>query len=512
MSKPLIETLVRASVPLGGLTLILIALPPMPAGSHATDLLVAAALLAVGSVAWLLGRHQQGLCAVLAGTALAAIGNADATNGSANLRGLAIAAGPLVVPLAAGACGARGRWWWLAIAGGILAGPVRSLAYNPFLDPNCEFCSSSAAALAHRPALARALLLGGLILTAVALGVAALRSRRRWVVMSLAAIAAATMLRPDLRLVAALIAVGVMSVDVVRIGAAQHRIRSLVDMLRRDADLQQTLRRTLGDPELTVHYCIDEDENAPPVAASVSTTEPRHQRISTELRVGGKLVAVINHDPGAAEVGALANALDGSARLALDNESMTAQLAARTRELQHSRVRIVERADEERRRLERDVHDGAQQHVLALGFDIRVALAGYPADSPSHRVLEECLEETMGVLDDLREVSHGLYPPSLDAGGLAPALRALARRAQVPMTLREMPEARLPSTVERTVFAIVADAADRARSELGVRIASGADCVEVLIPAKRTRPLRRWSTDWQHSAEASPPARLRFER
>jgi signal transduction histidine kinase len=488
MPTLLTDTIVRASVPLGGLALILVALPPQPAGAHAADLLVAAVLLAVGSIAWLVGRRMQGLCAVLAGTALAAIGNVDATSGSANLRGLAIAAAPLVIPLAAGACGGHGRLWWLALAGGVVAGPLRSLVYNPFLDPACQLCRPSAAAIVHSPDVARALLLLGLVLTAAALGWMALRPQRRWIYVSMAAIALATLWTAGLRLVAGSIAVGVLGVEIIRVVVAQRTIRELVDMLRRDADLEQTLRRTLGDPELTVSYCIDEDEGETPDPARGSRPDRPDQQVSTELRIDGNVVAVVHHNPTAVEVAELANALDGSARLALDNESVTAQLAARTRDLQRSRVRIVERADNERRRLERDVHDGAQQHVLALGFDLRIALAGLAADSPLYRVLEQCLQEAMNVLDDLRELSHGLYPPSLDTGGLTPALRALSRRATVPLMIHDLPESRMQPTVERTVFAIVADAADRAHGELSVTILPRSESFEVLIEGDTDSP------------------------
>jgi signal transduction histidine kinase len=487
-SRPLADAIVRASVPLGGVVLMLSALPTLPNGAHAADQFVAAALLATGSVAWLVGRHLQGLCAVLVGGALAAIGNVDANRGSASLRGFAIAAGPLVIPLASAAAGWHARWSWLALAGGVFAGPVRSLVYDPFLDPHCLVCRPSAAAVVHRPDVAQALLLMGLALTVAALALAAFRARNRWVLVSMAVITATTLWRPDLRLVACVIAIGLLGVDIIRIVAAQYRIRVLVEMLRQDADLEQTLRRTLGDPELTVAYCVDEDNDETPETADLPTSDPSGQRVSTELSIDGRLVAVIRHNPVAVEVGELATALDGSARLALDNESQTARLAARTREVQRSRVRIVERADDERRRLERDVHDGAQQHVLALGFDLRIALAGLSADAPSHGVLEQCLQETMGALDDLRELSHGLYPPSLDTGGLVPALRALARRARVPVTIVNMPEARLPPTVERTVFAIVADAAGRARSELSVTVASINEGVEVVIHGDADQP------------------------
>src|SRR3954468_23046736 len=113
--RPLVNVIVRASVPLAGVALMLSALPTLPTGSHAVQQFAAAALLAIGSVAWLVGRRLEGVCAVLAGGALAVIANVDANTGSANLRGLAIAAGPLVIPLVAVVAGSDGRWPWVAL-------------------------------------------------------------------------------------------------------------------------------------------------------------------------------------------------------------------------------------------------------------------------------------------------------------------------------------------------------------------------------------------------------------
>ena len=178
---------------------------------------------------------------------------------------------------------------------------------------------------------------------------------------------------------------------------------------------------------------------------------------------------------------ALVNALDGPARLALENERLSAQLKARERELERSRARIIERGDSERRDLERDVHDGAQQHVLALGFDLRTAIAALQVDDPLLQILAECLVETMSTLDDLRELSHGLYPPSLDAGGLTSALHALSRRAAVAVNIGDLPAGRLPAPVERTVFALVADAALSALNHFDVTVDHREQNVEVRI-------------------------------
>ncbi|MEP7112146.1 MAG: histidine kinase, partial [Ilumatobacteraceae bacterium] len=423
--------------------------------------------------------HQQ-LLPIYPDAALACTAVVDATSGTASLRGVAIAAGPLIVPLAVVASSERVRWWWVAIVGGLVAGPLRALFYDPFLDPSCDACRHSTAAIIYRPDLARTLLVVGAATTALALIAATFSRRHRWLLGGGATATLAALWKPDLRVAFGLAAAVVLSVDIARTTAARRQVRELVNMLRQNADLEHTLRRTLGDPALSVAYWLDDEKQF--VAGSGSPTADRvGNQVSTELRVVGNLVGVIHHDPNTTEVVALVNALDGPARLALENERLAAHLAARERELQRSRARIIEHGDGERRALERDVHDGAQQHVLALGFDLRTAIAALQTADPMRPVLEECLAETMRTLDDLRELSHGLYPPSLDAGGLVPALRALSRRAPVEVNIGDVPSARLPPPVERTIFALVTDAAASANAEISVIVESREAAVEVHI-------------------------------
>ena len=470
----------RAIVPLGGLGLILVALPPTPSGAHATDLVAASALLAAGSIAWLVERRWQGACAVLSAVALAVVANADPVGGGASIRGLSIVAGPLVVPLSVGAMGGRGRWWWTALVGGVIAGPLRALVYDPFLDPNCALCRHNPAAISHHPELARVLLVAGTALTALAVAAIAAKAPRRWSFVTVALIASAAVWWSGIRFAAGLVAVVVIAIDIVHSTAARRRVSQLVQMLREEVDLEQTLGKSLGDPALRVAYWLDEERC---FAAKNGGPDPgpTGAQITTELRMGADLVALIHHDPAVAEVAALAGALDGPARLALENERLAAQLASQARELQRSRARIVERGDIERRRLERDVHDGAQQHVLALGFDLRTMLANIAPDDPTRPILERCLAETMSALDELRELSHGLYPPSLEAGGLSPALGALSRRAPVAVAIGNVPRTRLPTAVERTVFALVADSTAVAQLDLDIEIELVEANVEVRI-------------------------------
>jgi signal transduction histidine kinase len=128
-------------------------------------------------------------------------------------------------------------------------------------------------------------------------------------------------------------------------------------------------------------------------------------------------------------------------------------------ELTASRARVVATADETRRRIERDLHDGAQQQLVSLALRLRGAAATIPPELDQlHQELTGVGTELDEVLDDLRELSRGIHPAILTEGGLGPALRTLARRSPVPVELRVASSGRLPERVEVAAFYVVAEA------------------------------------------------------
>jgi signal transduction histidine kinase len=128
-------------------------------------------------------------------------------------------------------------------------------------------------------------------------------------------------------------------------------------------------------------------------------------------------------------------------------------------ELEASRARIVSTADATRRRIERDLHDGAQQRLLSLALEVRAAQAGAPAELTEHRAeLSHIAEGLTNVLDGLREIALGLHPAILAEGGLAAALKTLAQRSPIPVQLEVRVEGRLPDHVEVAVYYIVSEA------------------------------------------------------
>jgi signal transduction histidine kinase len=136
---------------------------------------------------------------------------------------------------------------------------------------------------------------------------------------------------------------------------------------------------------------------------------------------------------------------------AIANAESRAALAA-------SRARIVAAADEMRRRIERDLHDGIQQRLVALGLEVRAAQTGVPQQLGELRAaLGRVAEELACVFDELREISHGIHPAILSEGGLKPALRALRRRSAVPVVLDLRAERRLPEHVEVATYYVVSE-------------------------------------------------------
>jgi signal transduction histidine kinase len=155
------------------------------------------------------------------------------------------------------------------------------------------------------------------------------------------------------------------------------------------------------------------------------------------------------------------------------------ELRARVGELAASRARIVAAGDVERRRLERNLHDGAQQRLVALSFQLRLAVAKLDADPAGARaLLDDAGEELARALQELRELARGLHPALLTDRGLRAAVDALAARSPLPVELDEIPDERLPEPVEAAAYYLVAEAltnvAKYARASMvRVRITAG---------------------------------------
>jgi PAS domain S-box-containing protein len=162
--------------------------------------------------------------------------------------------------------------------------------------------------------------------------------------------------------------------------------------------------------------------------------------------------------------------------------------AARTEELRASRTRIIEAADAARRKIERDLHDGAQQRLVAMALDVRVAKAKLAKD-PDYAAgafLDRLGDELAQASAELRELARGIHPAVLTERGLAPAIETLASRAPVPVEVVAVPAERLPAVVEATAYFTVSEALTNVAkyanaSHATVRVANGDDRLVVEV-------------------------------
>ena len=164
------------------------------------------------------------------------------------------------------------------------------------------------------------------------------------------------------------------------------------------------------------------------------------------------------HDRALCEEPELVRTAGAAAALALENDRLDAELRARYAELQASRARLVAAGDAARRRIERDLHDGAQQRFVALALTLRLARSRVPDDSEAAALLDGGLSELSAGLGELRELARGIHPAVLTERGLEPALASLAARAPVPATINAETEGRLPPAVESAAYFVVAEA------------------------------------------------------
>jgi len=252
--------------------------------------------------------------------------------------------------------------------------------------------------------------------------------------------------------------------------------------------LGAALSETLGDPSLTLLYPLPDGRR---VDAYGRPAEPAQEQAVTPLVRGGRRVALLVHRPGLLDDPGLAGEIAAAARLALDNERLQAQVRAQFEDLRASRVRIVERGDTERRRLERDLHDGAQQRLVSLALSLRLACLE-PSAERDMVVLQEAEAEVRRAVAELRELAHGLYPAALSEEGLGAALQAMAEATSTPLTLTRLPEGRFDPKVEAAAYFLVAETLKRSRprrAAVDVASVDGRLIVEVEIDQRLSEDL-----------------------
>jgi signal transduction histidine kinase len=178
----------------------------------------------------------------------------------------------------------------------------------------------------------------------------------------------------------------------------------------------------------------------------------------TEIERDGAPVAAIVHDPGLLEDRELVRTAGAAAALALENERLTAEVHARYDDLRAASARLVAATDAARRRIERDLHDGAQQRLVSLSVSLNLARKNVEPGSKTAALLDSAMRELTAGLADLRELARGIHPAVLTERGLDPALESLAARAPLPVRVSASIEGRLPQPVEAAAYFVVMEA------------------------------------------------------
>ena len=262
----------------------------------------------------------------------------------------------------------------------------------------------------------------------------------------------------------------------------------------RGGQLRSAVARALGDPTVDIAYWSAAtdgylDGEGRPVGAPVDD----NTRAVTVIERAGERVGALVHDAALRDDAALLGAVCAAAGLAMENERLHAEVLARLGEVRASRARIIEAADAERRRVERNLHDGAQQRLVTLSLALTLArsrLAREPdaaaASVPgagtaiAHRgidaLLAEAADELGAALRELRELARGIHPAILVEEGLGAALESLAERSPIPVEVSAPANGRLPPPVEAAAYYVVceslANAAKYAHAS-SVRVAVG---------------------------------------
>jgi signal transduction histidine kinase len=264
-------------------------------------------------------------------------------------------------------------------------------------------------------------------------------------------------------------------------GEALQRLAFRLGRETGPGDVRDVLASTLDDPTLEVAYAVDDPGGwVDASGTAVELPRGRPDRAVTEVREDGRRVAALVHDPALVEQRRFVEAAGAFALSALENQRLRAQVESSLETLAESRGRVQAAVDGERRRIERDLHDGAQQRLVALRVRLELAAEAVGEDSRQGAVeLRRLGDEVDEALHEVRSLARGIYPAVLADRGLEAALRDAARRLPVAATVEARGLGRLPEDLEAAVYFTCLEAlqnvAKHARGATSVSVVLSAD-------------------------------------
>jgi signal transduction histidine kinase len=263
------------------------------------------------------------------------------------------------------------------------------------------------------------------------------------------------------------------------VGSALYRLAPRLDGGAEPDEVRAILADTLEDPTLDVVFRGPDGRWLDHAGRPTTLPARRSGRAFTVVGGPETTPAAIVHDAALTEQRDFVRAVGALAVMALANERLTARVETSLHELRSSRERILAAADDERRRIERDLHDGAQQRLVALRIKLELASERSIADNlPDAAQLRQLSQDAGDALDDVRSLAAGVYPALLVDGGLRDALNAIARRSPVPVSVAARGLERYPQDVEAAVYFCCLEALQNAAKHAGAR----AVAIEVTAP------------------------------
>jgi signal transduction histidine kinase len=239
--------------------------------------------------------------------------------------------------------------------------------------------------------------------------------------------------------------------------------------------IETALQTALNDPALRVCYLLDEDDGTGWRDSAGRPVRCPNER-AVDVNVGGRMLARVIYDQAGARPQLMREVIR-EARLPLEIARSRIELMQALAETRASRARLLTAGDTARRALERDLHDGAQQRLVAIGMSLRLAQARVPEEQPVHQALGQAVADLQDAIAELRQLASGVRPSGLD-DGLQSALRSLVRSAPVPISIR----VRTPpvsDTITTTAYYVAAEAVANALKHASPeRVTIDVSCVD----------------------------------
>ncbi|TCC37223.1 sensor histidine kinase [Kribbella sindirgiensis] len=253
------------------------------------------------------------------------------------------------------------------------------------------------------------------------------------------------------------------------------------------SDLREPLARALHDPSLSLAYWLPQYGTwADPDGHAVTLRGPDEGRATRVIHRDNEPIIALEFDRSLEDERELLDAVAAAAGIALENNRLQVELRARLEELQGSRARVIDAAQRERQRLERNLHDGAQQRLVALALELGLLANSSTDSSETAARLLKAKREVAVSLDELRDVARGIHPAVLTGHGLAVALESLAVQAAVPVELDVAIDRRLPERVEVAAYYVVSESLTNIgkhaeATTASVRVSRSADAIVVAV-------------------------------